>query len=383
MNQFFTRRQWLQTSLPAAAILSAGWRSLAAEPAKTQEVVARVANLYVRQIWSDGRHNGFPGIARFGDDYYVTFRSATSHQAEEAKIVVIHAKVDALDKWEQVAEFSRDHDSRDPLLVTVGDKLQLVFHSKEDWASQTRDGREWSEPKLLDTEFPEPKPDSGLVFSSKRRWLFRIRRGPDGAYYSLGRCGIKEKGSPGTFGLILYRSEDAFTWKALHTYGEGPSRAIGQGGGSGWGHEADVAWWPDGTMVAAMRTATQGVIATSPPPYREWTGYGTNCFNFGGPALHTTSQGGILLSARQLPETRPPGTFPARGMIWSVTKTGLVDPFYVPSAGDCAYQSFVDGPKGEILLCYYSSHEWPQPSGTGNNPANIYLAHLTVRHGAA
>jgi hypothetical protein len=33
-----------------------------------------------------------------------------------------------------------------------------------------------------------------------------------------------------------------------------------------------------------------------------------------------------------------------------------------------------------VLLCYYSSHEWPQPAGTGEHPANIYLAFLTIRH---
>jgi hypothetical protein len=54
-----------------------------------------------------------------------------------------------------------------------------------------------------------------------------------------------------------------------------------------------------------------------------------------------------------------------------------------PSSGDCAYQSFADGPGDEVLLAYYSSHEYPQPKGVGNNPANIYLAHLTVRHSAA
>jgi len=40
-----------------------------------------------------------------------------------------------------------------------------------------------------------------------------------------------------------------------------------------------------------------------------------------------------------------------------------------------------DGPTGEdVLLCYYSSHEYPQPAGVGNNPTGIYLAHLKVRH---
>lgn len=55
----------------------------------------------------------------------------------------------------------------------------------------------------------------------------------------------------------------------------------------------------------------------------------------------------------------------------------------IARVGDCAYQSFADGISAdEVLLAYYSSHEYPQPKGVGNNPANIYLAHLKVRHQA-
>ena len=93
-----------------------------------------------------------------------------------------------------------------------------------------------------------------------------------------------------------------------------------------------------------------------------------------------TRQGGILLAARSLPEKKPAG-FPAVCKAWTVTENGVENPWIIPSGGDCAYQSFADGTKGdEVLLCYYSSHEFPQPKGVGNNPANIYLAHLTVRH---
>jgi hypothetical protein len=70
-------------------------------------------------------------------------------------------------------------------------------------------------------------------------------------------------------------------------------------------------------------------------------------------------------------------------VVRSVTRSGVSDAFYVPSSGDCGYSSFAAGRKAEeVLLCYYSSHEWPQGGGTGNNPANIYLAFLTVRHAA-
>ena len=380
------RRQFFQTALQAT-VLAAASRALPARGAAARDLPldvkpfprASIAGLYTETIWSDGRHNGFPGIARVGNFYYVTFRSADSHQATAAKIVVIRAKADDLKKWEKVADWTREHDCRDPLVFDNHGKVQVVFHSQEDFFSQSADGVTWSEPRELETEFVEPPPESRLVFSSKRRWLFRIRRGPDGAFYSLARCGITTKESRSSFGLILFRSEDGVKFKALHTYGEGPTRGMA-GTGSGWGHEADVAWTPDGTLVSAIRNSEPGVVVFGSAPLGPWKAFATDAWNFGGPALHMTRQGGILLAARSLPEKKPAG-FPAVCKVWTVTENGAENPWIIPSGGDCAYQSFADGTKGdEVLLCYYSSHEFPQPKGVGNNPANIYLAHLTVRH---
>jgi hypothetical protein len=341
---------------------------------------ALVHTAWVHPIWADGQHNGFPGIARVGDFYYVACRTGESHGSESSKITVIRAAAASdLRKWERVAEFTRDHDCRDPLVFDNGGKVQVVFHSKEDFFSQSTDGVTWSEPRELDTEFVQPRPDQHHVFTSQRRWLFRIRRGPDGAFYSLGRCGIKAKGG-GTFGLITYRSEDGVTFKGLHTYGEGPTRGLNLAGGSGWGHEADLAWTPDGTLVAAIRNSNAGVVVMGKGPNGPWRGFQTGAWNFGGPALHMTKGGGILLSARALPQKDQPG-FPAVCQVWTVTANGVEHPWVLPSGGDCAYQSFADGPSAEeVLLVYYSSHEYPQPKGVGNNPANLYLARLKIRH---
>jgi len=339
---------------------------------------ALVHNVWVQTIWADGRHNGFPGIARVGDFYYVTFRSSESHQAKSAKIFVIRSGAQDMKQWEKVAEFTRDHDCRDPLVFDNHGKVQVVFHSQEDFFSQSADGVTWSEPRELQTEFVQPRADNPLTFSRQRRWLFRIRRGPDGAFYSLGRCGIKESG--GKFGLILYRSEDGVTFKALHSYGEGPTSAISRGGGTGWGHEADVAWTPDGTLVAAIRNGNPGVVVMGGAPLGPWKAFATDAWNFGGPALHATKGGGLLLAARALPQKNPTG-FPSVCKVWTVTADGVEKPWIVPSSGDGAYQSFADGLSNEeVLLAYYSSHEYPQPKGVGHNPANIYLAHLKIRH---
>ncbi len=339
---------------------------------------AHVQSVWVQSIWADGKHNGFPGIARVGDFYYVTFRSGEGHGSEKSDIVVIRAAAKDLKTWEKVASFTRDHDCRDPLVFDNKGKVQVVFHSKEDFYSQSADGLTWSEPQMLNAEFVKPTTESKLTFKSERRWLFRIRQGPDGAFYSLARCGIKDQG--GAFGLITYRSEDGVNFKALHTYAEGPTSALSQAGGTGWGHEADVAWTPDGTMVSAIRNGNPGILVLGKGPLGPWKAFQTDAWNFGGPALHRTKGGGILLAARALPEKNTTG-FPSVCKVWTVTADGVEKPWIMPSGGDGAYQSFADGVAGdEVLLAYYSSHEYPQPSGVGKNPANIYLAHLRVRH---
>ena len=362
---------WITTGMTVAKAGKPEQPTIPAQPGEA--VIARVASHQTWRIWGDGQHNGFPGIARFGDFFYVTFRRARQHNEEnDSTIVVIRSQTDDLKKWEKVAEFRRDYDSRDPLLVALNNSLQVVWHSKEDWFSQSTDGTTWSEPKMLDVEFPEPPPGSKARFSSKRRWLFRIRKGPDGAYYSLARCGILEKDSPGPFGLILYRSTDGVHFKALHTFGEGASRAIS----GGWGHEADLAWRADGTMVAAIREG-QGFIAWAAPPYRAWSAYKTGVFNFGGPALHTTPEGGMLLAARDEAENQ---AGPQKLMVWSVTPAGLANPVQIPCEYDGAYSSFADAPDGGVLLCYYSSHEPIEKPGASTTPSNIYLAHLKIEH---
>lgn len=353
------------------ALLAAG----ASAPGAAAWPRAVVQRCHISTVWSDGRHNAFPGIARVGDYYYVTFRHAEGHTSPpgSAKIFVIRSRVGDLKQWSKVAEFTHEHDARDPLVFDNHGKVQVVFHSREDFYSQSADGVTWSAMRELETEIPEPSVELKGRLTSHRRWLFRIRRGPDGAFYSLGRCGIVPTAGPrGTFGLILYRSEDGVRFKAMHTYGEGPS--AGMGPGRGTGHEADVAWGPEGTFICAIRDSRRdAVIVMGPPPHGPWRTIGTGSLTAGGPALHRTKGGGMLFASRHVSQ---PGYALCR--VLTVTEKGVENPFIVPSGGDCAYQSFADGPDDTVLMAYYSTHESP-----GRNSANIYLAHLNVRHETA
>ena len=325
----------------------------------------RIKSLWTRTICRDGKHNAFPGIARFGDAYYVACRHSEGHQNPRASILILRAAAADLDTWEKAAEFDIDGDSRDPCVCVVGDRIHVYWHRTPcDWVVRSADGANWTEPVEVETEFPKPPPDCEYEFRSDRKWHFRIRKGPDDYYYSLARCGLAKSGNPG---ILLYRSKDGLSWEATHTFGEGIQKAVKDG------HEADLAFMPDGRAVAAIRVSNmpggQGQIAWADPPYMAWDAYWAGVRNFGGPALWKTDCG-LLLSAR---------SWPVNGlgscMIWEATPDGLVNPHTIPSGGDCAYQTFEDGPDGEVLLCYYSSHEWPWERGK-DHPANLYLARM-------
>jgi hypothetical protein len=330
----------------------------------------RIKHLWTRRIFADGRHNAFTGIARFGEHYYVCFRNSESHKAPTSRIFVIRSAACDLERWEQVADLFLDGDSRDPMLLAVGDALHVYFHNKQDYASRSVDGTNWSSPEPIDVEFPATPPGCALTFKSDRRWLFRFREGPDGAYYSAGRCGIDQDGYNQ---LLLYRSEDGLRWKATHDFEKGVMTAVPRYRN---GHETDLAFLDGGLVVAAIRTAYQGLLAVSKPPYDHWEGAWSGIENFGGPVLWPTPHG-LLLAARQYSSGGA-----AQTMVWSVTDCHLHNPYPVPSGGDCSYPGFADGPGGQVLMSYYSSHEWPCKE-MGDGPAGIYLGWLDVSPGPA
>jgi len=162
-SPFLSRRDFLaQSSIGALALGLLGRPELRGaetprSPALTSKWPRALINrFYVKSIWGDGRHNAFPGIARVGNHYYIVFRNALTHGIQDgsARIIVIRSAADDLQKWEQVAEFTHEHDARDPLVFDNRGKVQVVFHSKEDYYSQSADGLSWPAPRLLDTENP-------------------------------------------------------------------------------------------------------------------------------------------------------------------------------------------------------------------------------------
>ncbi|MCE7987170.1 MAG: hypothetical protein DYG89_38860 [Caldilinea sp. CFX5] len=62
--------------------------------------VMRIASL--RQLYNDGNHNAFTDLCRFGESYYLTFRSCPEgHMIFASSRIVILRSRDA-QQWEQV-----------------------------------------------------------------------------------------------------------------------------------------------------------------------------------------------------------------------------------------------------------------------------------------
>ncbi|MBN2128958.1 MAG: hypothetical protein JW741_05650, partial [Sedimentisphaerales bacterium] len=125
----------------------------------------RVGN--VRRVFHNGEHNAFTDLIRFGDTFYLTFRSCPDgHMVHPTASIIILASPDAR-QWRQVHRFSvAKRDTRDPHFLAFQDKLFVYTGTwycgesspkREDYdlnkhlgyGAWSKDGVTWHSPILL------------------------------------------------------------------------------------------------------------------------------------------------------------------------------------------------------------------------------------------
>ncbi len=151
-------KRGLVTAFVALAVLA----PICAEPPPK----VQVSN--IRRVFHNGEHNAFTDLIRFGDTFYLTFRSCPDgHGVHSSASVIILASDDAA-QWEQVHRFRvEDRDTRDPHFLIFKNKLfvysgtwyckgpdlcreDLELNEQLGYAVWSLNGREWSEPVLLE-----------------------------------------------------------------------------------------------------------------------------------------------------------------------------------------------------------------------------------------
>ena len=317
----------------------------------------------VRQVFNDENHNAFTDLCRFGNRFYLTFRSCPDgHSVFSSAYIVVLASDNAVE-WQEVHTFSVPHrDTRDPhflifndtLFVYAGTWLVPPVHERRDFNDHlgycvwSPDGRSWQGPRLLEGTYGHYI-WRAAAYGGKAYLCGRRRR----AFVS------RQEGetSPERIEGALLESDDGLVWKFTGLFT------------AEYGNETAFLFEEDGAVVAIARGAGSqpARICRSRPPYSQWTRADLSR-NIGGPLLAKWERQ-YLVGGRKTIDPEHPRT----ALYWLIDDT-LQEIAELPSDGDNSYPGFVPLSETRGLLSYYSSHEG---SGSKSSRSAIYLAELT------
>lgn len=321
----------------------------------------------VWRVYEDGRHNAFTDLARWHEQWWLTFRNGKAHSSSDGVILVLRSA--DLETWELTARVETEDDDRDPHFIITEERLWIYFGSRttegqdqpviRSLCTYTSDGSGWSQP----TPIYEPH-----FFLWHPFWM--EGEGFFGAAYQKHRPNLPGRG-PSHF----LRSLDGISWSyvsELQSAEEEPS-------------EAHFHRQADGTLVGIVRWGNEKVgstLVSSQPPYTDWE---TKKLNILVHAPYLLPVGDRLLLAgrclnEQMPAHLSPGSDKYATALWWFEEDGPEPILLLPSAADNAYPGMVLSDDGSVIVSYYSQHEYLdqpgfQPSGP---PASIYLAKVRV-----
>jgi hypothetical protein len=291
---------------------------------------------HVTKVYEDGRHNAFTDLVRFGEAYYVAFRSADAHGGCDGNVVVMRSEVPSpLAKggseggvWTKCGEIDTGADDRDPHLTVADDTLFAFFGVYRDGRfhsglAKSQDGRTWSAPQLI------YEPDF---------WLWHPRF--VGGRFLCAAYAIPNPADLSTWFVDLLESEDGERWRQVSTVappGDCPD-------------EADLWLSEDGVLHVVLRRDAgprTALLAEAAPPYTDWTRTDLGV-HIGAPAALPLEEE-VLLAGRGFEADGQ-----ARTMLWSLRgeRHGVRFPIAdcrLPIA-DCpeSGQSEIRNPKSEI-----------------------------------
>jgi len=337
------RRDFCRTAAASALLSGLGIATTARRAACAEETASpdgRAFELRVtraRKIYADGHHNAFTGMARLGDRFFVTFRSAVDHVSLEGKIRVIASE--DRDDWQPVHLVGRPNtDLRDPKLATFRDNLLCYFAAvpvadgkrqgdgRISMVARSSDGRTFDEPQALE----------GI---SQGAWLWHVAAWGDMLYgtaywHSEGR----------RYDAGLYQSSDGIRWEKIADFPTPSSEVY-------LDFDAGGALW---ALVRNQFPTNELVLCRAEPPYTELEVHKRMPTAVGGPMVKRLPIGCVMITRRW----DPPGRrnlrtevlwLPDGGQLESVTR--------LPSGGDTSYATWVDLSPGRGIVSYYSSHE--------------------------
>jgi hypothetical protein len=319
----------------------------------------------VHQLFNDGNHNAFTDLCRFGGRLYLTFRSCPDgHMVFPTSWIVVMTSDDG-GEWREVYRFNApSRDVRDPHFLVFDDRLFVYtgtwlcdpsrpghrdMNDHLGYGAWSADGESWHRPQFLEGTYGH--------------YVWRAAASGGKAYL----CGRRKRAfalsaDPGDGTALtqaaLLESEDGLVWRHAGLFTEDH------------GDETAFLFEADRAILAIHRGAGSrpAQVCRSKPPYQEWTRSDLDR-NIGGPLLAKWNDRYLVGGRKTLGPSAPVTT-----LYWLIDDQ-LQEIAELPSGGDNSYPGFVETDDRHGLLSYYSSHEG---SGTGEAPAAIYLAELSL-----
>jgi hypothetical protein len=322
----------------------------------------RVAN--VRRVFHNGEHNAFTDLVRFGDRFYLTFRSCPDgHMVHPTASIIILSSQDA-QNWEPVHQFRVEkRDTRDPHFLIFKNRLFVytgTWYSGDTtiavadydlnqhlgYAAWSDDGRTWHSPVMLEGTFGH--------------YIWRAAAWGDTAFL----CGrrkigfeIAPRGEGRQVESLMLESSDGLIWRKRAVFQEID------------GDETAFLFEPDGAVLGiGRRGGPTAQLLRAGPPYTAWERRELSQ-NVGGPLL--TRWGDFyVVGGRKSTTDRGPKT----SLYWLI-ENQLREFAELPSGGDNSYPGLVALSPARALVSWYSSHE---QDDAGRTITAIYLADLEL-----
>lgn len=305
--------------------------------------------IYLKKIWTKGKHNAFTDLCRFNGKLYCCFREALNHVSADGVIRIVELSSEG-----RVEASHRLHlhqvDLRDPKLsVTADGKLLLMAYARHTGENNrtlysqavcwnSADGLSWS---------------SHTFFAQKNWWLWRLIWHREQAYgfaYNRGKQAV-----------------DFYQGDPRRTFAVNCNNAFSlERNGKGYPNESDLVFVGDNAFAILRRDADtySAQLGRAKFPYKKWFWQDLARY-IGGPAMLLIDNNRAIIAGRIEYQNELKTAIMNLDLASGKLEVGLV----LPSAGDNSYPGLViQG--STLLVSYYSCHE--------DNRSSIFLAKIDL-----
>lgn len=315
---------------------------------------------YTQQdIWSDGSYNAFTDITRYDGDWYVVFRTASTHgippAGQPGGEIRVMESADG-ENWTTAALLSSSGaDFRDPkitvtpsnqLMIITGSVSQAGVNPVQSAAFFSSNGTNWGTPYA-----------TGVY----DEWIWR----------TVWHNGVGYGISYGPNNTDPNQGPDLTTQLLTTTNGINYTTSVPQlNPTSQQADEAGLTFLPNGTAVAVVRRDWEktSAIGVSTGNYTNWTFTNAN-IQLQSPDLLTLPDGRIVAAGRVYVGPQS-SEVPYTELCWLDPKASVLTPFLVfpDNGGDTGYPG----------VYWYNNQLWVSYYSNTSGPTDIYVAQVSI-----